>query len=1166
MEKLRIIFGLAALSILACACVNEVELPVPEQESRLTAVIEGSPETRTTLSPESYGVSKVLWSEGDCIGVFIDGSETANPFALVEGAGTGNAVFSGYGSGSEYLAIYPYSMISRIEGRNVSVTLPYEQDYAGETFQSGSYPMAAVSDSPDLRFRNLCSVLKVSMTGRHVVTRLVFRSNDSGVKVTGPATVSLADPSNPVLTMSGDGCDSLVVNTGEVVVGDSQKDFFMVLPAQKYKGGFTVRVYTTEGYMDKVLSSDFTMERARKHDAKPFAIKLDVGVDPSEALAGHGTEDDPFLIGSASDLLLMRESINAGALIKTLTGDEIEAFSASYLMTADIDMSQLCGKGGKNWVPIGSPSFSGGTPFSGTFDGGGHEISNLYINNYLTYQGLFGSINGTVRNLTVSGEISCIGSSGLLAGSAYSPSKVENCVSKGSVTGWDDMGGLVGLAYDEMTYCRNEAEIQGNLFVGGIAGLCYFTDKIIHCTNAGNVTGRESVGGISGYFNTSYALDCTNYGDVEGSERVGGIGGSFRQGGSALNCANYGEVKGDECVGGIGGLLSSQYSIYTNATTIANCINLGTVVFNGGAFGGFLAGYIGLFEGEVPEPDEPADNAWVMNSYWLQGCGRGVTSAAGGGPGIAKDDLALTDAQFKGAAYDGALYTDLEGNSFDLLIDALNAGAVYWGRKLNKSLSGWEDLSAGSYPVQTDLAAQMPGDSKQVFEADRNVFEFNVCAGEFQVTVTSSHDYSLTGLPDWIAQTSVESLPNKPHTKVHTFAVKANDTGKLRKCTFDFVNSEGKTLRIRVSQKEPYLSVSETELSFFSAGGSKTIVVTSSMEWKTAVGEQNDWYSVTPEDGYGDGSVILTVRENTGSAARGGFITIASKDGSVSYKVSFVQSGLSGEENDDWKELPFYHQSLIMRFTATWCTWCPFMGAAISRAQELYPGKIQHLALHGSGSDLEFGPTSNLFNFYQASGYPSGVVDGRAGVDNNTDLEPAAANFVRLCKETEETYGTTTGIAIRSTAAGQKVSVDVTGYFKEAGEYMITVLLVEDGIVNYQENGGKDYVHNGVARVSATNIRGEGFTVAKALSKRDFHYDVNVPMVCKPENMRVLAYIHRPFGTMPRKQTGNFGDFFIDNCASAQVGDVLKVALVGETGGDGEGEGNEGVTPGGEIK
>ena len=44
--------------------------------------------------------------------------------------------------------------------------------------------------------------------------------------------------------------------------------------------------------------------------------------------------------------------------------------------------------------------------------------------------------------------------------------------------------------------------------------------------------------------------------------------------------------------------------------------------------------------------------------------------------------------------------------------------------------------------------------------------------------------------------------------------------------------------------------------------------------------------------------------------------------------------------------------------------------------------------------------------------------------------------------------------------------------------------------------------------------------------------------------------------------------FFIDNSADAPVGELVKVALVGEVGGGGEsgGEGNEGVTPGGEIK
>ena len=67
--------------------------------------------------------------------------------------------------------------------------------------------------------------------------------------------------------------------------------------------------------------------------------------------------------------------------------------------------------------------------------------------------------------------------------------------------------------------------------------------------------------------------------------------------------------------------------------------------------------------------------------------------------------------------------------------------------------------------------------------------------------------------------------------------------------------------------------------------------------------------------------------------------------------------------------------------------------------------------------------------------------------------------------------------------------------------------------------------------------------------------------------MRVFAYIQRTFGSFPRRQNGNFGDYFIDNCATAPVGDLLKVALEGGTGGgEGNGDGNEGVTPGGEIK
>lgn len=1174
MKTLRIIFGIAAFSMFAGACTNEVELPFTESECRLTATIEGSPETRTTLGPEAYGASKVLWSEGDCLGIRIDNGDTFNSFALVEGAGTGRAVFSGYGAGSKYIALYPFSSVKEIGDNEASIVLPSEQAYTEGSFSSGSYPMVAVSGSSDLEFRNLCSVLKVSMTGHHTVTRLMFRSNDSSVKVSGPATVSFSNPANPVLTMSKDGCDSLTVDVGEVLLdNDIKKDFYLVLPAQTYKGGFTLRVYTSTGYMDKKLTSDFTMKRAKKHDAKPFAVKLDVGVEPSTALAGSGTEDDPFLIASAGDIMLMRDNVNFGGSINSLSGKAVPAVDACYLLTADIDLSPLCSeKSGKNWTPIGGYEYNDDIPFSGVFDGGGHEISHLYFNeSHSSFIGLFGCISGgIVRNLTVSGYICSSYTSGLLAGYTMNDALIENCVSKGTVEATSNSGGLIGNVNSDVRYCRNEADVHGYWEMGGIGGLINGYE-LNHCTNVGNISvDYDRAGGLVGTLNGGHAIDCVNYGDVSGQNSIGGLAGEAWQGGKALNSINYGAVGGSDYVGGLIGSVSPLYTAYRGASTIANCINIGTVSFSGSEHGGVLAGFLGLREGEEPNGDEPVTNAWLMNSYWLIGCGDGVSDATDCGSGLAENNFGLTEAQLKGAAYGGVLYTDAQGNAYDHLLDALNAGAAEWNKKLKLTMSGWEYASAGSYPSTTDLAAQLPGQYKPVFEIDGGEFTFNVNGGQFEVTVTSSEEYTVTGLPDWITRTSVESVPNKPHTNILGFTVAVNKSGKERKCTIEFTNVSGNVLKVKVSQKEPYMTISATEASFFSSGGSKTIAVSSSIDWTATPGEQTDWYSISPKSGSGDGGVTITVKENPGSDARGGYITIVAADGSIRYKVSFVQSGSTGGESDDWKELPFFHQSVIMRFTATWCLWCPYMGDAITRARELYPGKIQHLAMHGSASDLEFAGTERMFSFYGGGGYPTGMVDGRAKVENNTQIEEAAANFVRICKETEDTYGTVSGLAIRSSAEGQRVSIDLTGYFKVAGSYKITVLIVEDAIVNKQQYGNdliENYVHNNVPRVAVSNVLGDDFTIAEDVSKRDFHYDATVPSICKFENLRVLAFIHRPFGTMPRLQTGNYGDYFIDNCATASVGDVLQVALVGDTGGGGGGgQGNEGVTPGGEIE
>ena len=1162
-----------AFTLLSCACLPNTDLPVRPQENRLTATIGDAPGTKTMLTPEEDGVSRVFWSEGDQIGVFVDGDANSYDYRLVEGAGSKRAVFSGSGSGASYIAVYPESAVTGLDGDKVFLTLPAEQTYVRGSFENGSYPMVAVSNTTDLSFRNLCSVLKLSLTGSHVVTGLVFRSNDESVKVTGPATVSLADPGSPELLMSEEGCDSLVFRLENLLL-DKEKptDFYLVLPAQTYKGGFTVRVYTSTGYMDKSLKSDFTMERSRRHDAAPFAVKLDAGVDPSYGLEGSGTKKDPFRIASLGDLLLMRSAVNMEGVLTTVDGEIVPAISACYLLTADIDLRPICSpESGQSWEPVGIVGSAGGEDgFLGDFDGGGYSITHLYCQGEDANSGLFGTINGNIRNLTVSGDIAGGLFCGMLVADMNYKGAIENCVTRGSVEG-RYCGGMVGKCFGKMSYCRNEANVQGTNYVGGLTGLTSFA-FLDHCINTGSVSGEmEFTGGIAAYVDAARIYNCTNTGNVSGAgysvneQGTGGIAGFISQGGKVLNCINYGDVIGSKCVGGIGGRESSLAVAYQGAATIANSINLGKVEITDGRYAGALAGFIGLNEGEEPYEGEPADAAWVKNCYWQSDVNPGMP-AVGGGLGVEEKNIALTEAQLKGAPYDGALYEAPDGAGYNLLIDALNAGAVEWAKTWNIALSGWEYATPGSYPVQTDLEARMPGDTKPFFSISETAFDFDVPGGQFRVSVTSSGDYSVRELPAWVSEVSVEPLPGQPHTREHTFSVAANTSGKARKATIEFANGAGMVLKVKVSQKEPYFTVSDTEVGFSASSSSKRIVVSSSVDWTVTADPEADWISVSPKRGSGNGAVSVGVEENTSSVARATFIVIAAADGSAEYTVSLIQSGATGEESEAWMELPFYHRSLAMRFTATWCTWCPYMGAAITRVQEMYPDKILHLALHGGGSDLQTIEVGELMNYYKGIGYPTGIVDGRRNITNTDNVEEVAERFATAFLETEENYVTASGLAIRSAADGPRVSIDIDGYFKTAGDYKITVLLLEDGIVHPQVNGGDDYVHNHVARVLATDLLGDSFTIGKDLTKKSFHYEVSVGPNFKLENMYVLAYIQKPFGAAPKLQSDDYGDYYVDNCATAPVGDDLKLKLVGDQGGSGGGQGNEGVTPGGEIK
>ncbi|MDR2578290.1 MAG: cellulase family glycosylhydrolase [Chitinispirillales bacterium] len=230
----------------------------------------------------------------------------------------------------------------------------------------------------------------------------------------------------------------------------------------------------------------------------------------------------PYLrIGTAAELAAFADSINAG---RNFTGRLV-------ILTADIDLSvygadNTAFNSGRGWIPIGSST----TPFRGEFDGNGHVIRGLYINNAnRSYAGLFGQIGsaaatGIVRNIgledvdinadgSVGGVVGLIRGYGTNVGYASQQdfhSELTNVYVTGRVRGaWNSVGGIAGdvSSWGLVESSYTTAEVSGNSLVGGIAG--HSDGEIRDCAalnpSVKGGTSTSSAGRIVGTI-TTYAL------------------------------------------------------------------------------------------------------------------------------------------------------------------------------------------------------------------------------------------------------------------------------------------------------------------------------------------------------------------------------------------------------------------------------------------------------------------------------------------------------------------------------------------------------------------------------------------------------------------------------------------------------------------------------------
>ena len=306
------------------------------------------------------------------------------------------------------------------------------------------------------------------------------------------------------------------------------------------------------------VDGDAVLTRADGWSAKVAESTDGITVTVTPGNAGYALLDVSLLLTDGGKLtasrLLTKGYSYDNNTYTVYTADGLKAwaeaaqsdFSLNCILAADITLPTVA-EGESNWTPIGTYDHYYNR-YTGTFDGGGHTITGLTINQSGTdHVGLFGCIGGrgTVKNLTLE-NVNIIGHDnvgGVVGSTDYDSSTVTDCTVSGTVSGNSNVGGVVGYHYaSTVSGCTASGDVTGmGNNVGGVVG--YNNSSVTACYHAsGSVSGANFVGGVVGFTNHRVTACYNASGDVMGTgDRVGGVAGYNDMGATITACywSNY---------------------------------------------------------------------------------------------------------------------------------------------------------------------------------------------------------------------------------------------------------------------------------------------------------------------------------------------------------------------------------------------------------------------------------------------------------------------------------------------------------------------------------------------------------------------------------------------------------------------------------------------------
>lgn len=290
-----------AIVLSACSSDNDIvdnnstnqEKPVTNKTMSFRASMDGET-TRTYFNGNS-----TIWSENDAISILNTASvpeETNRPtqadFTISEGAGTKEATFTGGpirangNNADNFYAFYPATTLSTSDNAiKASASVPTVQTATDTTYNQSLHFMSAYSTNATFNFKNVCSLIKITLTKNTSVCRVKVVANptltnvndqqfnytsitgnfDATIGSDGIASVTATDAKSTYVELRAKGDNG----TAKTVIGNGT--FYMVVLPATISNGFTLLLEKTNGTIYQRISTKVTkFERNKMYDLGSF--------------------------------------------------------------------------------------------------------------------------------------------------------------------------------------------------------------------------------------------------------------------------------------------------------------------------------------------------------------------------------------------------------------------------------------------------------------------------------------------------------------------------------------------------------------------------------------------------------------------------------------------------------------------------------------------------------------------------------------------------------------------------------------------------------------------------------------------------------------------------------------------------------------------------------